>query len=141
MRYFALTGMISGVLLCSAAHAVNETGSGQPQTNVNESGTGQPQINAGESGTGQPLIQLSLQDQVALIEVVQGEVWAVGRANLQGGYGQADLDAFSGDGTQPNWGAVELLQHCGGTDVVLYQTINGQLQEQWLGTLAGGQCP
>ncbi|MCG8464597.1 MAG: hypothetical protein MI750_07070 [Xanthomonadales bacterium] len=92
-----------------------------------------------ETGTGLN-IQVAFQDNVALIQIQQGETVAVGRAEMQSGYAVAPLDAFNSDGVKANWGHIELLKHCGGTDVILSQPVDGVQQETWIDTLEAENC-
>lgn len=92
-----------------------------------------------ESGTGLN-IQVAFQDNVAVVQVQQGDTVAVGRAEMQSGYAVAPLDAFNSDGVKANWGQIELLKHCGGTDVILSQPIDGVQQETWIDTLETENC-
>lgn len=93
-----------------------------------------------ETGTGGLQISVAFQDNVAVIQVQQGDTVAVGRAEVQSGYAVAPLDAFHTDGVETNWGQIELLQHCGGTDVILSQPIDGVQQETWIDTLETENC-
>lgn len=93
-----------------------------------------------ETGTGQSGIVITIQDSTAVIQVEQGSTLAVGRAAVNSGYAIVPLDAFTEHGVQVNWGEIELLQHCGGTDVILSQVIDGNLEEMWIETLNADNC-
>lgn len=132
--------ILVGCIVFSTASAESHTGTGEPVPQANETGTGAPQVYGNETGTGSPSIAISFHDDLVVVQVLHGEIVAVGRASVDSGHAISPLDAFGAEGVEANWGQIELLKHCESTDVILYQTIDGVQQETWVETIFMKNC-
>lgn len=92
-------------------------------------------------GSGEPRIQLQVTaDQRALLSLSEDQTLAVGSAQLNQGYAELPLDAFGSQSSQNNWGRAEVLLGCGVADVLIYQRVDGYLQEHIAIQLTVNMC-
>lgn len=98
-------------------------------------------IASSSTGTGNPKIQLSVSDdQRVVLALNEQQQWLIGSADMQQGYAELPLDAFSSDATQSNWGEAHILLGCGQADILVYQNQNGNRVEVAATQLAIDEC-